>query len=182
VKRAAGWLLGRAIYSPRVRAGLNQLYGRLPLDGKGWMHARLAKIFAGAPRRAFAGDRDGLWTVDFLGRRIVLLLRAAELGVDWDNARSILGAEIEIKRTYAELLGSRAQPDVFVDGGASYGTHSLLHKAPGVPAVAFEPNPRCHETFRLLSSMNGAAPRDGGPGRAVRPREALVCGGRDLDR
>ena len=25
MKRAAGWLLGRAIYSPRVRAGLNQL-------------------------------------------------------------------------------------------------------------------------------------------------------------
>ena len=95
----------------------------------------------------------------FLGRRIVLPLRAAELGVDWDDALSILGAEIEIKRTYAELLRSRARPDLFVDGGASYGTHSLLHLAHGVPAVAFEPNPRCHKTFRLLSSMNGVAPR-----------------------
>lgn len=122
VRHATRRLLGPALASPRLRASLNRLYGSLSLEGKGWVHACLAKTFAGAPREAVARGADGLWTVDFLGRRIILPLRAAELGVDWDDALSILGAETEIKRTYAELLRSRARPDLFVDGGASYGT------------------------------------------------------------
>jgi FkbM family methyltransferase len=152
-------LFGGALSSPGICASLNRLYLGLSLEKKGWVHSRLAKTFAGASREGLAGRADGLWRVTFVGRSIVLPLRAAELGVDWDNALSILGSETEIKRTYAELLHSWARPDWFVDGGASYGTHSLLHMAHGIPAVAFEPNPRCHDTLRLLSSMNGVAPR-----------------------
>jgi FkbM family methyltransferase len=87
-------------------------------------------------------------------------LRARELATDWDNLLSLLGAELEVKRLYRGLLAGPPgeRPEVFLDCGASYGTHSLLWGSHGVRVVAFEPNPECHATFEWITRQLAMPP------------------------
>lgn len=56
-------------------------------------------------------------------------------------------------------LGGPERPDLFIDVGCNYGTHSLLVLVSGVETLSFEPNVACHEYFRTVCRMNGVASR-----------------------
>lgn len=104
---------------------------------------------------------EGMWRLDFAGRPIRMPIRRRGLAVDWDNALSLLGAEVEVKAAYRSWLAGPAmqRPDVFLDCGASYGTHSLIWGAHGVPVIAVEPNPHCHSTFDRLTAQLSPRPQ-----------------------
>jgi hypothetical protein len=75
---------------------------------------------------------DGLWRLRFAGTQIVLPLRRESFWLDWGFALGVLGHDAEVKRTYEMLLLSD-RPDLFIDIGANYGTHSMLMAAAGHP-------------------------------------------------
>lgn len=136
----------------RSRAMLNHYYGLLDDRAKSRFHARYAKIF-----RDQSDDRlaPGDWTVRFDDKAIRLPLRSSSLWLDWDSAVSIVGHDVEIKQTYAELVKSDERPALFLDVGANYGTHSVLFLAAGIPTISFEPNPSCFSYFQTVCELNG---------------------------
>jgi len=115
------------------RACLNAAYRGLTLDQQATVHARFAKLF----RERGELREPGFWTVRFAGRRVRMPLRPFSMWLDWDNAVSLSGHDIEVKKTYLSLLGSRRRPELFLDIGANYGTHSLLFLVHGVDTIAF---------------------------------------------
>ncbi|MBR0906453.1 FkbM family methyltransferase [Bradyrhizobium liaoningense] len=133
------------------RAMLNHYYGLLDDRAKSRFHARYAKIF-----RDQSGDRlaTGDWTVHFDGKAIRLPLRSSSLWLDWDSAVSIVGHDVEIKQTYAELVKSDERPALFLDVGANYGTHSVLFLSAGIPTISFEPNSSCFSYFQTVCELN----------------------------
>ena len=149
-------LAARAVVCEPVARWLARCYRALPDAAAGAVHARWAKLFVGHHLRS---TQETEWRVDFAGRPLMLPLRARHLAVDWDDLLSLRGAELEVKRFYRDLLTGPERPEVFVDGGASYGTHTLIFAAHGVPVIAFEPNPECHPTFERLMRPLARAPR-----------------------
>lgn len=130
-------------------------------------YAQNAKAFRGA-RAEFPPCE---WRVGFVGREIRIPIAPETAWLDWDLALSLLGHEPDIKQTYAALLGSDLRPDVFLDVGANYGTHTVLFMAHGVECIAFEPNPSCHAGIRRLCEANGLEPRIEGVALGESPGE-----------
>lgn len=97
--------------------------------------------------------------MEFLGQQIQLPLRREWFWLDWDSAVSIVGHDIEVKESYASLISSPKPPELFVDIGANYGTHSLLFLVHKIDAITFEPNISCHEYFQEICALNGVEPR-----------------------
>jgi FkbM family methyltransferase len=133
------------------RTLLNRYYGLLGDEAKSRFHTRYSKIFR---------DRDvplapGEWCIHFIDRKIRLPLRSSWSWLDWDNAISIIGHDIEVKRTYAALVTSDQRPAIFLDVGASYGMHSVLFLSVGIPVIAFEPNLSCLAHFQTVCELNG---------------------------
>jgi hypothetical protein len=64
--------------------------------------------------------------------------------LDWFLALATLGDDSTVKKTYAAIVSSSRKPDLFLDVGANYGTHSLLFLAHGIRTWSFEPNARCY--------------------------------------
>jgi FkbM family methyltransferase len=137
------------------RALLNQWYGTLGEHGKSRFYERYSKIFRETDVKFDAGD----WTIKFYGCDVKLPLRPDCAWLDWDNAVSILGHDLEIKQTYAALLTSDQRPNLFMDVGANYGMHSTLFLTAGIPVLAFEPNPSCFACFRVVCELNGFSAR-----------------------
>lgn len=144
-------LVRSLVCGSRTRPLVNAFYRSLSDSGKSKYHGRYASMFEDSPAMMAAGD----WTIEFLGRTLRLPLRPDQSWLDWDLAVAILGHDLDVKRTYAEVVRSSDRPDVFLDVGANYGTHSLLFKAAGIPTISFEPNERCLEYFRLACALNG---------------------------
>jgi FkbM family methyltransferase len=86
-------------------------------------------------------------------------LRSDWSWLDWDTAVSIVGHDIELKQTYAAIIGSEQRPMIFLDIGANYGTHSILFLSLGIPVISFEPNHDCFEYYRAACALNGIAGR-----------------------
>jgi FkbM family methyltransferase len=149
------WIVESIAAKRRPRATLNRWYATLDEDAKSRFHLRYAKIFRGNNSRLDAGE----WTVRFAGRNIKLPLRPDFSWLDWDNAVSILGHELEIKQTYAALIASDQRPDLFMDVGANYGMHSTLFLSAGIQVFAFEPNPSCFACFSTVSTLNSFSGR-----------------------
>ena len=63
-----------------------------------------------------------------------------------------------MKKTYAAIVSSSRKPDLFLDVGANYGTHSLLFLAHGIRTWSFEPNARCHPYFIESCGLNAFNP------------------------
>jgi FkbM family methyltransferase len=138
------------------RKWLNALYLKMTVPQRRSFHGAFAQLF----RSSCAVEIDGgSWTIDFAGKILELPLTPDRMWLDWDSAISIVGHDVEIKETYAALLQSHERPEVFLDVGANYGTHSLLFLAHGVPTISFEPNAACHEYFRDCCRANNLAPR-----------------------
>lgn len=130
------------------RAGvrvLNQLHRRLPLAHK----RRLFYWLGEEPPRV-----DTTWWVDFAGRLIALPMRRS-FRLSWAAALGFHGYDAELHVLYETLVRSPRRPRLFFDVAANYGLHALRFLAVGVRAVAFEPNPACHDYFRECCALNG---------------------------
>ena len=115
---------------------LYAIYSLLSIPQRERFHSEFAKLF----RNGITRSRPGTWSVNFAGKDILIPLNPDTLWLDWDLAVSILRHDTELMETYAGLIGHRSyRPQVFVDIGANYGTHSLLFLVHGLPALSFEP-------------------------------------------
>ena len=137
------------------RSLLNLWYRTLSDQSKLRFYERYSKVFRGSDAKV----APGAWTINFCGRDIKLPLRPEFSWLDWDNAVSIVGHDLEIKQTYAALLASNQRPQLFIDVGANYGMHSTLFLSAGVPVLAFEPNPSCFACFSAVCELNGFSAR-----------------------
>jgi FkbM family methyltransferase len=139
------WLVARRA----TRKCLNLAYNRLSLTRQRSFYDLFAKIFRDHAEPLAPGE----WRVNAGGKWVSLPLGGPDAWLEWDLAVSMVGHEIEVKRSYLDLIRFR-RPRLFFDIGANYGLHSALLLAHGVPTVSFEPNPRCHDYFRRLARRN----------------------------
>lgn len=140
---------------PWSRRLLNAVYLKLTASQRAYFHQAFAKIFRSGNIQA----RGGTWKVSFANRRILMPLNSGTFWLDWDNAVSIVGHDIEVKQTYETLLGlASMKPELFIDIGANYGTHSLLFLAHGIRTITFEPNTSCHDYFKQICKLNHVTP------------------------
>jgi FkbM family methyltransferase len=152
VKAAERTLIFEGIRHRLTREVLNKLYAMFPVT-----HTLLHRRYTMLPITLRHTSADGLWQLWFAGTRIVVPLRRDSFWLDWGFALGVLGHDAEVKRTYEMLLLSD-RPDLFIDIGANYGTHSMLMAAAGVPVLAFEPNPHClTEWTRAIMRLNRVA-------------------------
>jgi len=143
-------LIGAMASRRASRHCLNLLYAALPQRQTARLHALCHALFAdGRPL-----IDEGSWTVNFVGKRLLLPLTTERAWQEWDAAVATLGHDLEVKVTYANLLRSSRRPRMFFDVGANYGLHSLLFLAHGVPTISFEPNPACHGYLQRVSQLN----------------------------
>ena len=149
-------MIVRAVSRDWSLRAANAVYNRLGTATHERLQSRFAKIFR---EREAQSDKRRTWTIRFAGSDIVLPLSPQRMWLDWDAALSTNGHEISVKQTYATLLSAPDRPDLFLDVGANYGTHSLLFLAHGVTTVSFEPNASCHAYFQEICSLNGVSPR-----------------------
>lgn len=153
--KCASWLVRRCAASPGPRKLLNAAYLKFGQNERTYFYWLYAKIFRDSPLRG----REGHWEVAFAGKALRMPLAAGQFWLDWDTAVSITGHDPEIKQTYEALLRSPLhRPEIFVDIGANYGTHSLLFLAHGVRTLTFEPNSTCHDYFLRACRLNHLAP------------------------
>ena len=137
------------------RRFLNRCYLRLSHRYR-WHFWRL---FSDVFRDARARQRAGFWKVSFAGAVIDMPLTMATFGLDWVNAVSITGHDIDVKETYeAILLSPDDRPDLFIDVGGNFGTHSLLFLIQGIRTITFEPNRACHPYFLEVCRLNKLQP------------------------
>ena len=148
-------------YSPAQRQHFYEYYAKIYTHRPAATYERTAgsERSATADERAAASASAGVWRVQFNGVPLVMPLTRARRWLDWDLALAIVGHDLEVKQTYAALLNSPLRPELFVDIGANYGTHSLLFLSQGVSALSFEPNPACHPYLREICRLNGVTPR-----------------------
>jgi FkbM family methyltransferase len=133
---------------------LNAWYVRLTPSRRGIFHREFAKIF----RNSAIRGSDGRWEVRFAGKSVWIPLTSGQYWLDWDTALSVVGQDVEVRQTYEALINSPERPDLFIDVGANYGTHSLLFLVHGIETISFEPNSACHDYFRRLCESNGVTP------------------------
>jgi len=136
---------------PYARSALNRYYNDLDVEGQARFHRRYARLFHHHGSLRTPGE----WTVRFRGKAIRLPLRPEHSWIDWAIGLSVVGHDPEVKATYDFLLSSSQPPQLFLDIGANYGTHSILFASQGVRAIAFEPNPKCRDYCRTVCGMNG---------------------------
>ena len=154
LRRAANKMIVPLVRRREWRQRLNAFYEKFDADEKALFQSLFAKAFTHGDQNVDAGQ----WNIRFESARLRLPLRTGKIWLDWDNAVSIVGHDLEVKSTYGNLLRSTHRPQVFFDIGANYGTHSLLFLANGVRTVSFEPNPFCQEEFVELCKLNDVEP------------------------
>lgn len=147
--------LERQLFDEDKRQRINEAYLRLTLRQKKAFRALYAKMF----RDSSLVTGNSFWDVMFAGRRIRLPLQEDSLWLDWDSALSLMGHDIKVKLTYESLLYSSRPPRSFLDVGANYGTHSLLHLVHGLDVYSIEPNPHCRGPFERWCGANGVVGR-----------------------
>jgi len=140
--------------NPYTRRVLNQIYFVLNYQQKNIVH----RLFSRSFRNGRSINKSSVWTIEFLGKRLKLPLRVEQIIIDWDLALSVLGHEPEIKEIYSNLIRSAQRPDLFIDIGTNYGTHSLLFLLHGIDTISFEPNTNCHNYFLETCKLNGITP------------------------
>lgn len=165
------------------RESLNEAYLALSWRGKQYFHEKFAKIFRG---HNYNGT-DDIWKINFSGKQILMPLKKERMWLDWDSAVSVLGHDIEVKQTYEQLIESDDSPELFIDIGANYGTHSLLFLSNGIKTLTFEPNASCIGVFKEICSLNSLKPeikavalgRDEGYVQLTYPEERTWFGSTD---
>jgi len=138
-----------------LRGLINFIANRLPWSGQKRLHGAFALSMT---EGAANWSKDWQWTVKFAGKSFPVPLRRNDLYLDWAAALTFLGHDIDEKQSYAAILRAVSKPNVFLDVGGNYGTHSLLMMAHGVEVFYFEPNPSCHGYFKAASARNEFKP------------------------
>jgi FkbM family methyltransferase len=133
-----------------TRWWLNAIYLKLTPYQRSLFYQEFAKIF----RNSYIRGSDGIWKVFFVNKKILMPLTAENFYLEWDSAISIVGHDLEVKQTYESLIGSSEKPELFIDIGASYGTHSLLFLVNDIKTITFEPNTSCHNYFKKICKLN----------------------------
>jgi FkbM family methyltransferase len=134
---------------------LARRYAGLDWQGRAAFHEKFARLFW----RSWIHGREGKWPLSFAGRTVDAPLGSRSFPLDWETAVSILGHDGSVKKTYELLVSNPAhRPDLFIDVGANYGTHSLLFLVSGIATQTFEPNTACHAPFLRMCSANGVTP------------------------
>ena len=134
VARRAGYVV-RPIAGRAMRPIAARAWSRAPLNVVYRHLGGYAKrIFFGGFHQAFQRGSDfpidpGWWTIDFAGKTLKLPLVPERMWLDWYLALATLGTDYTVKKTYAAIVSSSRKPDLFLDVGANYGTHSLLFLA-----------------------------------------------------
>lgn len=155
VHAIANIALRAAVLNPPMRKRVNKLYLSLSYKERARFHSLFSTIFKGTNPK---GD-DAVWEVRFRDKTILMPLEIDQIWLDWNTAVSILGHDIDVKQTYDALLRSPDhRPDMFIDIGGNYGTHSLLFLSQGVKTMTFEPNEACHSTFLRDCKLNKVEP------------------------
>lgn len=134
---------------------LNEKYLNLSPAQKQRFHTKFSKAFRD---RSYSGN-SGVWNVHFAGKTVQMPLNKERMWLDWDSALSIVGHDVEVKQTYEALVNSTNPPELFIDIGANYGTHSLLFLVQPIETTTFEPNASCHSFFREICELNEVSPR-----------------------
>ncbi len=143
------------VISAWTRNLLNLFYLQLNAQQKSIFYVWFSKVF----RDTDICIDEGSWEVYFAEQKILIPLTSDWLWLDWDNAISIVGHDIDIKETYEAILNSSVnKPDCFIDIGANYGTHSLLFLMKGINTITFEPNRLCHDYFQQICDHNHVKP------------------------
>ncbi len=138
------------------RSLFNTIYSRLSRDQKVSLYHHFAKVF----RTGRSIQTDGRWNLKIEDIQLVLPLTKGSYWLHWNLALAFLGNDIEVKDTYIHLIRSDAyKPDIFLDIGANYGTHSIMMLALGVKdTFTFEPNRICHQYFLDVCKRNHLKP------------------------
>jgi FkbM family methyltransferase len=155
LKLVAMFVIGYIAKFSWSRKLLNKLYLNFNSQQKSFFHRYFAKTF----REHNLTGNSGIWRVFFQGKTILIPLETEQFWLDWDTALSIVGHDIEVKDTYQALLNSSEAPELFIDIGANYGTHSLLFLVHDIETITFEPNPSCHHLFQAICSLNNVNPK-----------------------
>lgn len=136
-----------------TRTRINERYLRKSWAGRISFRNKYVRLY----KTGIHPVETGSWQVKFGGRRVLIPLRQDTAWLDWDLALSICGHDTEVKRYYENILTKGEAPDVFLDIGANYGTHSLLMLIHGVRAISFEPNKTCRSEFLEMCKLNGVS-------------------------
>lgn len=155
LRAAAQATLRRLVSFSWSRQALNSVYLMLSPSLRIRFHREFSRLFRDSSVRL--GVEAG-WRVSFAGRTVSMPLGSQNLWQEWDSAVSIIANDMEVKQTYERFLTSGQPPDLFVDVGANYGTHSLLFLACGTETLTFEPNAACHDYFMRACSLNEFTP------------------------
>ena len=140
-----------SVASARIRPAVNAAYRTLSFEQAAVFHDWFSDIF----RDGHDSLDPGFWRVSFCGRKIVVPLRPESAGLDWGLSTALLGHDVDIKQTYAALVGSLAGSGIFVDIGSNFGTHSILFAAHGIPTISLDPNSVCNRYHTALCAANG---------------------------
>lgn len=166
LRDAARRTVRHMVASSWSREAMNSVYLKLSPSSRTRFHREFARLFRDA---AVSLDPAAVWQVKFAGRTLQMPLTSRKLWQEWDSAVSIIANDMEVKETYERMLTSNQRPDLFVDIGANYGTHSLLFLAAGVETLTFEPNAACHDYFRRTCALNRFSPRLEGVALGAQP-------------
>lgn len=156
IRRASQVAVWALAQNSSARTMLNRYYLTLNPFEAATFYERYAKIFRILPPRSFS---VGQWIVRFNQNSIKMPLRHETMWLDWDAALSIIGHDLDIKKTYAALISSEERPNLLIDIGANYGTHSVLFLSNDIPTISFEPNSACLNYFRSICLLNELKPR-----------------------
>lgn len=141
-------------FSP-TRWLVNKAYLRLPLSQQGIFRTLFVRIF----KNSRMPTNTGYWNVLFAKRIIRMPLNSGTFHQDWAFALNLVGLEQETKKTYESLLLSPDnKPQLFIDIGTNYGTHSLLFLVHQIETISIEPNYTCYEYFDRICRANNVSP------------------------
>jgi FkbM family methyltransferase len=155
LRNTARGTVRRLVASSWTRPAINSLYLKLGPSSRTRFHREFARVFRDG---TVSLSQAASWKVAFGRYTLLMPLTPENAWQEWDSAVSITANDMEVKQTYESLLASSQAPDLFVDIGANYGTHSLLFLAAGTDTLTFEPNASCHDYFLRTCALNGFTP------------------------
>jgi FkbM family methyltransferase len=144
------------VLRPSELAKLNCEYLTLTPGAQLSFYERYAKLFHEQEATAAINAE---WRTRFADQEFVVPLRAASLWLDFDYAVSLSVHDLDVKLAYQTFLRHQFRPELFIDVGCNYGTHSLIFLKHGVPTLSIEPNASCHDYFLGLCAANSVTPK-----------------------
>lgn len=129
-------LIRAAVAIDIIRLVLNYFYNKLNCKQSSYFYP-LSKAYR-LQLKPFP-EVTKIWRLIFGKSMIKVHLSPSSIWLDWGLV-FMTAHDWEITQTNLNLIRTDP-PKLFVDIGANYGTHSLLHLCNNIPSLTFEPNP-----------------------------------------